>query len=232
MIKKSMSSITPKIEIRAQTPEEEFVWLEQMLSELPWYKENGYTLGMPDNPTLQQPFSPQERESKLKEFLEHEYNPAFFAKGLEILESHRPLFEQTLPVFQRLNTAWGFKVFPIYQFTLTKYGPGGNYHPDEGRIVMLTRSDGSFKRVSQTHTPIHEMVHMGIEDNIVNHFWLSHWEKERIVDLMTQLLFADLLPDYMLQDKGDKRVDPFVTAETLQNLPASIEKYVGEFPRI
>jgi len=52
----------PRIEIRAQTPEEEFVWLEQMLSELPWYKENGYTLGMPDNPTLQQPFSPQERE--------------------------------------------------------------------------------------------------------------------------------------------------------------------------
>lgn len=75
------------------------------------------------------------------------------------------------------------------------------------------------------------MIHMGIEENIVNHFRLSHWEKERVVDLMTKLLFGNLLPDYMLQDKGDKRVDPFVTVETLQDLPASIEKYVGEFPR-
>lgn len=59
---KDESLALSKIEIRAQTPEEEFVWLEQMLSELPWYKENGYILGMPDNPNLQQPFSSQERE--------------------------------------------------------------------------------------------------------------------------------------------------------------------------
>lgn len=171
------------------------------------------------------------RESKLAEFLATEYDPAFFAKGLEILESHRPLFEATLPTFQKLNALWGFKTFPVYQLALTKYGPGGNYYEDTGVVVMLTRADGTFKRVSQTHTPIHEMVHMGIEENIVRQFGLTHWEKERVVDLMTQQLFGHLVPDYELQDRGDSRIDPFVTTETIQNLPASIEKYVSKFPR-
>lgn len=221
----------PVIEIRRPTPDEEFTWLEEVLDELDWYDKNGYTITLPSQKSLQKPFGPNERNEKFQEFLEHEYRESFFNKGIEILERNRALFESTLPVFKNLNKKWGFELCPKYTFTLTKYGPGGNYYPKEGRIVMLTKEDGTFKRPNQTHTPIHEMVHIGIEEVIVEKFKLSHWEKERTVDLLVKYLFNDIVPDYQLQERGDRKIDPFVTKETIDNLPASIQTYISKYPR-
>lgn len=170
------------------------------------------------------------RESRLNLFIE-EYNEEFFKKGLEALERNRPIFEAATPVFHKLNQAWGFKVFPEYQLTLTKYGPGGMYLEDTGRVVMLTDKNGMFKRKNQAHTPVHEMVHMGIEERLVKRFDLTHWEKERVVDLMTQKLFGHLMPNYEPQDRGLKIIDPYVTAETIWDLPSSMEKFASDYPR-
>jgi hypothetical protein len=47
------------------------------------------------------------------------------------------------------------------------------------------------------------MVHIGIEKNIVKEYQLTHWEKERVVDLICSLAFGDILHNYKLQPKGE-----------------------------
>lgn len=223
----------PKLEviIRPQTAEEEFGYLKWVLGQLPWYAENGYTLGLPDSPLLRQPAKPEELADKLALFKAEEYKPEYFANGIQALEQNRWRIEAPLPTFLQLHEAWGFKVFPAYDITLTKYGPGGMYHEDTGRVVMLTTAQGTFKRGHPSHTPVHEMVHIGIEDGIVKHFGLSHWEKERTVDLIVFNLFGEVLPGYEPQDKGDRKIDPYVNTETIWHLPEAIGRFVAENPR-
>lgn len=105
------------------------------------------------------------------------------------------------------------------------------YDPDSGKIVILTTKEGSFKRSNPAHTPIHEIIHIDIEENIVNRFNLTHKEKERLVDLIVLKKFDDILPDYQIQSFGDSRIDPYITSEALDNLPQIIEKYIKDFPR-
>ena len=54
----------------------------------------------------------------------------------------------------------------------------------KSRIIMMTRKDGTFKEPNPAHTAVHEMVHMGIEEDIVKQYGLSQGEKERMVDLI------------------------------------------------
>lgn len=68
---------------------------------------------------------------------------------------------------------------------------------------------------------VHEMLHIGIEENIVKAFNLSQNEKERVVDLMTRYFTKD---PYM-QERGDKRMDAFVTEEAIvHNLVEAVQK--------
>lgn len=57
------------------------------------------------------------------------------------------------------------------------------------------------------------MVHIGIDKNIVKKYQLAHWEKERVVDLICSLAFENILNNYKLQSKGEKRLDAFVNNE-------------------
>ena len=56
-------------------------------------------------------------------------------------------------------------------------------------------------------------------------------EKERLVDLITLKKFGNFLPGYQLQNFGDSRIDPYITDETMNDLPAAVEKYIKDFPR-
>lgn len=235
------NKIQPAIIIRAQTVEEEFNYLIRTVEKMPFYDKNGYSVVLPDNPVFEE--IAEKSQGVLQDFdkkalkllfFDKIYDPSFFKTGKQKLEEVRPKLEEALPIYEELNKLWGFQLFPVYDVALTRYGPGGFYNADDptkGKIVMLTDSSGAFKRSSPASTPIHESVHLGTENTIVQKFHLSHAEKERMVDLVCQTKFGHLLPGYLLQKIGDTRIDSYVNGDTVNDLPSAIEKYVNKYPR-
>jgi hypothetical protein len=224
--------------IRPHSAREEYDYVRYVLERIPFYKRNGYPYEIPDHREFQKLAKQLSKgevaytESLFDIFKSGIYDVEFFKAGVEALESQRHKIAQAFPRFRELNSSWGFKIFPEYQITVTKYGPGGMYLENEGRIVMLTRQDGSFKRPEPLHTVVHEMIHIGIEESIVKKYDLTHWEKERLVDRICLLEFNHILTNYVLQRSGDLRLDPYITTGSITQLPDAIARFVRENPRI
>ncbi|MEM6337868.1 MAG: hypothetical protein AAF752_14955, partial [Bacteroidota bacterium] len=109
--------------------------------------------------------------------------------------------------------------------TLTLYGPGGSFDPDAGKVILWTDTQGAFKGGGGLHTIVHEMVHIAVEHGIAQPSQLQHWERERLVDLIAQREFADLLPDYRLQGGPEAPLDPFVLGTDLAGLRDAVAEY-------
>ena len=225
----------PSLIIRAMTPTEEMNYLWFVLKRVPFYQTNGYTFEIPDHPKFQEIASftipPSEVEKKAIEelFYDQIYKPGHYQPGIVALERERPKIEQAFLTMAELHRAWGFKMLPQYSLLLTRYGPGGKCDEDTGQVIMLTTQNGTFKRAHPAGTPIHEIIHIGI-NGIARNFRLTHWERERLVDLISSQKFADILPGYEMQGKGDSRIDPYITAE-FDDLPKALANYTRDFPR-
>lgn len=244
LIEKNLQSQTvkekvdaPELLIKAKTPEEEYAYLWWVLERMPFYKKNKYSVELPQHPIFQQladvspNFDPVDREELFETFVKEVYDVEFFQNGIRKLELSRVRIEKVFLIFSNLQQQWGFKILPQYKISLTQYGSGGSYDVSSGVITMRTSMGGEFRREDSAATPIHEMIHMGIEECIVKLFKLTHWEKERLVDKMCQILFGEILPNYVLENRGNARIDSFVTKESLKDLPKAIEKYVQIYPR-
>ena len=223
-----------KLIIRGQNLEEEFNYLWWVINDLPFYEKNNYTVSLPDNQSFLDLIKEKKlnKEKLFKMFEEEIYNPKFFKLGIENLEKCRPVFDEASEIFGEMNKKWRFKLFEEYNVLLTAYGPGGSYNPcgNKARIVMLTTDDGKFK-INAIHNVIHEMVHLGIEDDIVEKFKLEHWEKEALVDSICILKFGSLLTNYRYQNNGNSKIREYINAETVENVPEIVKKYVNDYPR-
>ena len=89
---------------------------------------------------------------------------------------------------------------------------------------MKTKESGKFSRVPY-HTIVHEIIHIGMEESIVKKFELTHVEKEGLVDSICANYFDDLLIDYVVQDRGDKKVFNLISKDNIMELSKIIEEY-------
>lgn len=228
---------SPGLIVRPQTPNEELDYLWMILENMPFFREHGYSVEVPDHPEFQKltqiapDFSNVNKQEIEKIFIKQCYDINFYNTGLSAIEAERTKIESIFPTLIEFNQKWGFKLFPKYTIALTMYGTGGMYDSDSGKITVTTTKDGQFRRPNPAYTPIHEIIHIGIEDNIIKKFDLTHREKERLVDLIIVEKFKDLLPDYQLQSFGDDNVDKYISNKTLNDLPLAVENYIKDFPR-
>ena len=76
---------------------------------------------------------------------------------------------------------------------------------------------------------IHELVHIGIEESIINRFKTPHGLKERIVDTFVYLNFHDLLPEYRIQEMGYEQVGNHLKRkEDLNYLDEIVQRILNE----
>lgn len=221
---------TSEVIIGMNSPEEELKRVQFYLSRKSWYEEHGYSPVFPGNPLLQEQFTDEEMDDRLG-LLKEEYREDIYAKGVALLEASKQKIQAIFPTFKKMHDSWGFVLFPEYEIKVTRYGMGGSYDKDTGRIVMRVKDDGTFLRNQPHHTPIHEMLHIGTEATIVRRFGLNQREKERMIDRMVVSLFSDIAPDYRVHNIGNKGIEPYITPETVMELPEAIESYVKLFPR-
>jgi hypothetical protein len=231
------TTTTPHLVIRPQTVDEEWCYLISVIDELKFFKEHGYTVSLPNHPSFGPLLSGSIDTSlidtnELKIIFKKEiYDPDSFKPGLLALESVRSDIEKSFLILTDFNTAWDFELFPRYTIKLTRYGPGGSFDSDTGIILILTNSDGFFKTTGNLALHIiHEIIHIGIQKSIVLKYRLTHLEKERLVDLILLYKFSEssMNSDYL--KTVDRRLDSFITLESLNNLPQAIENYIREFP--
>lgn len=222
------------ISIRAATPNEEFSIILSTLRNRVFFRKHGYDVALPDNETFNQlpessgDMSEVDKNKLFKLFDREIYDTSNYEKGLKRLRHAKEIVGNAFPIFDKFNKKWDFAVPKSYDVILTLYGPGGQYNPKTGKIFIKTTANGQFKRIDPTHTIIHEMVHIGIDKTIVKKFQLTHWEKERVVDLICAFAFSDILDNYTIQSKGEKRLDAFVNKDSIMNLPLAIKSYVRQ----
>lgn len=218
-----------KIIVRAQTANEEFEYLMKILGKMNFYNKHGYKISIPGHPfflnisnnfDLLQSLDVEEAKNI---FTKEVYELDFFKNGIKTVTKNIGLVEEAIKKMEMWKN-WGFKLFPKYEVRLTAYGPGGSYDYNKGNIIMKTKESGEFGRVPQ-HTITHEIIHIGIEESIVKKFELIHVEKEGLVDSICANYFDDLLIDYVVQDRGDKKVVNLVSKDNIMELPKIIEEY-------
>lgn len=249
--------IKSNITIQFQNIQEEFENLIYQISQVPFYKEHGYSPSLSSHSVFENLVKSEAHINaiqkmindevyplpddyvihditigKLKEVFESEvYSKLDYHNGIRILTNEKHILQSAIDSASVLSNNWGFKTFPQYKILLTKYGVGGSYNETNGSIILLLSRFEKWSENEIQSTLVHEMVHLGIEESIIERYGLTQWEKERLVYLICTFYFNDISPDYSMQNKGDDRIDEFVNAASIKSLPVAIESYVKKFPR-
>jgi hypothetical protein len=115
---------------------------------------------------------------------------------------------------------------------VTKFGTGGSYNAETGKVILLAGKDGIYGKRHPGAKAIHEFLHTGVEDTIVEPYQLTHHEKERLVDRIFFSGFVDIIPEYTYAFPNEAtEMDSYITRDSLENVPAAVRQYVNDHPR-
>lgn len=227
----------PKITVRANTVEEEMRYVWDKIKRIEFFNRFGYNLSLPKAEGIDYLIS-KSMENKLEDsdfnILEIEipkvYSTANYEKGINTIKNSINTIKETFNLFNEIVNKWEFKLFDEYLIRLTQFGPGGSYDNNKGHIIMKTSKDGLIsKRKNPIQTIIHEIVHIGIENIIIQKNNIPHDTKERIVDKFMVHHFKEIFPDYLLQRIGDVRVEKYLEHnDSWDRLPYYIEMFSEE----
>lgn len=226
------------IDIHIPTAEEEAAYVWRTIQDTKFFEENNYQVSLPKGTfidslkrkAVNRQLSDEDYE-RLNVFIRDEvYRKADYTQGAEKIEARRVLINQMIAELIAESYSWKFKAFDQYRINLTLYGPGGSFNPDEGSILIFTTPEGKFKSYDDpANTIIHEIIHIGIDQAIIQAHQVPHTLKERIVDTFVFLHFAELLPDYRVQNMGETRTDTFLkTSADLKKLDEVVKKILNE----
>lgn len=234
------SKTTQNIKVNIPTIEQEASSIWRTINDITFLEKQGYNINLPENETIQSLIEKSKNNNfgnadfaAIYNLLESNiYNKADYEKALKEVKAQENLLNSLVKELKTNKASWNwdFKVFDVYNVIFTLYGTGGSYDPDNGRVTLYTNLKGEFMNYKKpANTIIHEIVHMGIEESIVQNYNLPHGLKEQIVDKITYILFKDQLTNYKIQNMGDKKIDAYIKSKKdLKQLNSSIEHYLKE----
>ena len=232
----SITSLKSQITISIPTIQQEATSVWRTINDIAFFEKTGYTINLPDHPMIDTLIVKSKKGTfgsedfaRIYQLLEEGvYSKKDYKKARKKVKSQLKLIRQALDTLSanKNNWNWDFKLFDTYEVVFTLYGSGGSYNSDNGQITLYTTPKGQFKSYKKpANTIIHEIVHIGIEESIIQHHQVNHAMKERIVDLMVKRLFGEWLPEYKLQDMGDYRMDEYLKRKNdVRSLNESVEK--------
>ncbi|MFK7771411.1 MAG: hypothetical protein AB8F94_04695 [Saprospiraceae bacterium] len=226
--------------VMVPTIEQEATSIWRTINDIDFLKKQGYKINLPENDLIQSLIEKSENGKfgnedfpEIYNLLESNvYKKNNYQLALKKVMSQKKLINNLINQLydSKKNWNWEFKTFENYNVVFTLYGTGGSYDPDLGTITLFTTIEGDFMNYDKpTNTIIHEIIHMGIEQSIVQKYNLAHGMKERIVDIITYTMFKDFLPEYSIQKMGDPKIDKYLKEKKdIGNLDSIIKKYVDE----
>lgn len=228
-----------RIDIIIPTVKQETEYIWRNIQDIGFFEQHNYDLVLPkaelidslkakskSNRLTRNDFDALESLMELQIFNRQDYQKAY-----EKIEEQRDLINKMVNQLNKCKREWNFKEYDAYKINLTLYGPGGSYNPDDGSIIIFATKEGKFKQYDNpANTLIHEIVHIGIEESIINEFVVAHSLKERIVDKFVWLNFAKDLPEYRIQNMGDERIDDYLNKKKdLKKLDSIVESFIKKY---
>jgi len=218
--------------VRANTAEEEIELVWEKLEMMEFFQKYNYTLSLPKHPimaeltqkSLKNSLTDEDKLNLSKLIQDVIYKESDYAEGIRAVKNSLTANKLDFTFLQEYHECWNFKLFEEVKILLTQYGPGGQYNPYTSTIIMLTTPSGMFRRGSNPlDTIIHELVHMGLEEAIIQKYSIPHHLKEQIVDLFVQQHFQEILPNYPQQNFGENKIEKFLQCkEDWLQLPSRI----------
>lgn len=226
-----------KFTMNIPTIEQEASSIWRTINDIKFFEEKGYSVNLPNDKLIDTlivkskngTFSNQDY-SLIYELLESKiYNKSDYRLAHEKVENQEQLINTIILQLDSLRKIWNwdFKIYESYTIIFTLYGSGGSYDPSTGTVTLFTTIQGNFKKYENpTNTIIHEIIHIGLEESIVQQYNIPHTLKEEIVDRIVFLLFNSLLPQYEVQRMGDSKIDGYLKEiDDIKNLKKVIEAY-------
>ncbi|MCT4639718.1 MAG: hypothetical protein N4A72_18610 [Bacteroidales bacterium] len=225
-----------KVNIPTVDSEADYVW--RTIIDIDFFEKNRYSVGLPKGDIIEQ-LKEKSRKKKLtdkdysdlKRFMKDSiYNADDYKMGYKAVADRVDMLNRMIDKLFNGKYNWNFKRFDIYNINLTLYGPGGSYNPDKGEVLIYTTTKGGFKQyLNPVYTIIHEIVHIGIQESLINRYKVPHAMKERIVDNIVMLYFGNDLPGYRIQNMGDMRIDKYLKSTgDIKKLNDNITKALKE----
>ena len=232
-----ISQEKPKFIVKIPSPSDEASYVWNIINNIQFYTDNKYSLSLPNNEIIDKLIDKKKKGQLTKTdwemfktyFANNIYNEKDYSTAYKKVDSVLETADIAIDTFEKYKLKWNFFIPEEYTVLLTLYGAGGTYNAKNGTINLMTTKTGGFKRgANPLETIIHEAVHIGIENIIVNRFGLSHWMKERIVDKFVSYHFKKLCPDYTNQPNPDTSIDIILDdPEVWDTLPKSIELFIS-----
>lgn len=143
--------------------------VKNTLAKWDWYILQGY------KPKLPEGINKESSEKDIKEQIIREYNKKRYEEVAEKIKSDFCIIQDRL--FEELQKFFNLDIKIDFLIYLTSYGTGGSYNLPNTIILNINNKQSGYKTI------VHEIIHLLIE-NQVKKYEVSHWEKERIVDLI------------------------------------------------
>lgn len=156
------------------------------LKKLEWYLSNGYRpilpKGLQKDSTLE-----QVTNAVSAEYTPSEYK-AFAQSLLKAWHHHAQIIEKL--------EKGPLSIKGEYKIVLTKYGVGGSYDASTDTIRLNIKPRLADEVVGII---LHEIVHMALEP-LIEKYNVSHWRKERLVDLIGNTFFPEIRKPQTIQE--------------------------------
>lgn len=229
-----------KIQVNIPTVGQEATVVWNTINDITFFKKQGYKINLPNDKQIDSLILKSERGdfgnadyAVIYELLEQKvYKTSDYNLALEKVKAQEPLLNRIIQRLDSLSATWDWK-FNIpekYNMVLTLYGSGGSYDPQTGTITLFATPNGDFKNYANpANTIVHEMVHLGIENSIIQHYKISHSLKEQIVDRLVSIIFGEVLPEYHAQNFGPFVLDnQLKSSNDVENLNRTIERIINQ----
>ncbi|WP_282042732.1 hypothetical protein [Winogradskyella flava] len=234
---KSQTQVS-QIEIVQPTITEEVTSIWRTINDYSFFEKQGYTINLPNDSLIDSLIT----KSKNGTFGNEDFSAIYtlveskifdqedYKQAIQKVENQMSLIHSFINEIdsKRSKWDWNFKMFDKYKVIFTLYGTGGSYNPDDGTITLFTNKDGKFMNYENpANTIIHELTHMGMEYSIIQKYNLNHGLKERLVDTFVYLMFKEKLPEYKIQNMGDRNIDKYLNKKKdIESLNSIINKFV------
>lgn len=228
-----------RIEIIPVTIQQEATSVWRTINDIVFFEKQGYSINLPKDEQIDSliikskngTFGNEDFESIYNLVKTKIFNKKHYKKATKKVNEQNKLINTLIDQIdsKKKEWDWKFNAFDKYRIIFTLYGTGGSYDPDEGTITLLTTQEGGFMNYQNpANTIIHEITHMGMEYSIVQKYKLAHGTKERIVDTFVYLMFKEYLPDYRIQNMGDKKIDNYLSKqENINSLGSIMSKFTN-----
>lgn len=154
-----------------------------------FYIENGYKVSVPEGVSTK--YLAPEKETELKEIITNELEEKKVEKFQKVLTARwKGLGAKVEEFLDSLPYSRPNELYIVF----TQYGTGGSYGPPNKIIMNIHSTREAFE------TSVHELIHDVIEIPVVQHFKLTHWEKESLVEYLIIKHLNEIFPKYIYRN--------------------------------